>query len=534
MAALTRLYSANDPTSPSVQSEAGVDAGGGEREPIADTEFAEQYRLARKCWAARLFEAATAAAWKAHDAAPQNQRGKALLAKFLFRKPSMIEADRAAALLRFLHDPEIEPESISTAGWILLHRTDGLAQVAPSDIEFESLAARLENLDLAQALLRESIVMYREAEQSLTRVRRWLLNSGQWRRYPRLVDALAIQAALNGGAWPFDEKEHTLLGTLDGTRIKAAYLPRSDVPVCSSLSVTHEVTRAVAQQYERWPYPAWRRLTVRRRKDLPDVIRKVDPASEEYLPVHADILVAGCGTGADAADISLTFPDARVTAIDISDASLRYAQRQCTAAGAPNIHFAQLDLHNVAELGQEFDAINCTGVLHHLPDPERGWATLTAVLRAGGVMRISVYSRIARLPMVAARNLIRDLLDEPISDDLLRRVRQRLLDHPLNKWLLEWRDFFTLSGVHDLLLHRHEDPFDIPRIARALDQLGLRLLSFSLPTPDAAARYDKQFPTDPLHRDFKSLLQFEKSEPYIFAGLYQFWCRKPNRKADNL
>src|SRR5262249_424227 len=80
----------------------------------------------------------------------------------------------------------------------------------------------------------------------------------------------------------------------------------------------------------------------------------------------------------------------------------------------------------------------------------------------------------------------------------------------------------------------HEDPFDIPRIVRALDQLGLCLLSFSLPTPDAAPRYDKQFPTDPLHRDFKSLLQFEKSEPYMFMDLYESWSRKPNRKEENL
>ena len=65
------------------------------------------------------------------------------------------------------------------------------------------------------------------------------------------------------------------------------------------------------------------------------------------------------------------------------------------------------------------------------------------------------------------------------------------------------------------MLHRHEDPFDIPRINRALNQLGLRLLCFVLPTPDATARYNKQFPDDLLHRDVKSWLQFEKSEPYV-------------------
>lgn len=493
-----------------------------------DIEFEEQYRIAQAYWSAGDFEAAAAAAWRAHDAVPHDRRGKALLAELLCYVPGTITADRAAALLRLLTDPEIEPECISNAGWILLHRTAELPEVATSDFEFKNLAARLENLHLALTLLRESIVWNHAAEQSLTRLRRWLLTAGQWGCYPRLVDALAAQATLNGGAWPFDDRECALLGASQGSPISAAYLPiRADAPARSTVKSTNAVTRAVAQQYERWPYPDWRRLTVWGRECLPKVIRKRDPDSVEYPPVDADILVAGCGTGRDAAAVALTYPDARVTAIDVSEASLRYAREQCAVVGAPNIQFAQLDLHNVAELGQKFDFIQCSGVLHHLPNPEQGWSSLTAVLRAGGVMRIHVYSRIGRLPIVGARTLIRDFLDEPISDDLLRRVRQRLLNHTISKWAFRSRDFFSLSGVHDQLLHRHEDPFDIPRISQALNQLGLRLLCFVLPTPDATARYNKQFPDDLLHRDVKSWLQFEKSEPLVFSGMYGFWCRKP-------
>ena len=491
-------------------------------------EFEERYRTAQAHWSAGNFEAAAAAAWKAHDAVPANCRGKALLAELLCYVPSTITDDRAAALLRLLTDAEIEPESLSNAGWVLLQRTARLTEVAASELELENLAARLENLDLALTLLRESIVWNREVELFLTRLRRWLLTGGQWWRYPHLVDALATQAALNGGAWPFDDRESALLSTCHGSPISAAYLPiRPDPPAFSTVKSTNAVTRAVAQQYDRWPYPDWRRVTVWGRKCLPEVIRERDPVSVEFPPVDAEVLVTGCGTGREAAAVALTYPDARVTAIDISDASLRYARKQCALVGAPNIQFAQLDLHNIAELGQRFDVIYCSGVLHHLPDPEQGWSALTAVLRAGGVMRIHVYSRIGRLPIVGARSLIRDLLDEPISDQLLRRVRQRLLDHPISKWAIRSRDFFSLSGVHDLLLHRHEDPFDIPRIHRALNQLGLRLLCFVLPTPDAIARYNKQFPDDPLHRDVKSWLQFEKSEPLIFSGMYEFWCRKP-------
>jgi hypothetical protein len=117
-------------------------------------------------------------------------------------------------------------------------------------------------------------------------------------------------------------------------------------------------------------------------------------------------------------------------------------------------------------------------------------------------------------------------MQEPVSDDSLRLVRQRLLqqpEHPLAAHVTRSCDFATLAGTHDLLLHRHEDPFDITRIKHALDHFGLRLLSFTLPTRAAAARYDAIFPHDPRHQDIESLARFERSE---IAGNYQFWCCK--------
>ena len=89
------------------------------------------------------------------------------------------------------------------------------------------------------------------------------------------------------------------------------------------------------------------------------------------------------------------------------------------------------------------------------------------------------------------------------------------------------RDFATLAGTHDLLLHSHEDPFDLPRIERALSQVGLRMLSFDMPTPAVAARYHALFPDDQKHRDIKSLARFERSDPNMLARHYRFWCFRP-------
>jgi ubiquinone/menaquinone biosynthesis C-methylase UbiE len=123
---------------------------------------------------------------------------------------------------------------------------------------------------------------------------------------------------------------------------------------------------------------------------LSDTVRALDPEGPNNFPTDAKILNAGCGTGRETAVIALKYPEATITAIDVSEPSLHYARTRCSALGIRQIKFLKLDLHNIAELNQKFDAIFCSGVLHHLPNPERGLNVLTSVLRPGGVMNIMV------------------------------------------------------------------------------------------------------------------------------------------------
>jgi SAM-dependent methyltransferase len=486
-------------------------------------------QLAQKYWAAGRFKAALHAAWAAYRLDSQDHNSKVLLVRLIERFPAAVDSDKRSDLVRLLQDRELEPECISRAGWFLvLH--DEPWQAAANNSGFDTLAEYLDADELSLALLREAPVSHLDAECALTKVRRWLLCFGQWPRYRRLVDALAVQATLNGGAWPFDEGERRHLDRSSGLPIAAAYLP---VRLCTLLrdnnKLTDPVTRVVAEQFERWPWPVWRRVIAPQKKCLSDVIRALDPHGPDCLSIESKILIAGCGTGRQAVKRALEFPDAAITAIDVSEASLRYARQRCVTLNIRNVRFLNLDLHNISDLNEQFDAIWCSGVLHHLPNPERGWAALAAVLRQGGVMKIMVYSCIARLWVAAARTLIRDLACEPINDDLLRRVRQRLMDRSSSRIvqsIINSSGFATLAGVHDLLVPRHEDPFDISRISRGLDRLGLRLLSFLLPTPDLSACYHAMFPHDPMCRDMQAWAEFERSYPFSFFGMYSFWCRK--------
>jgi SAM-dependent methyltransferase len=481
-------------------------------------------KLSRSHLAAGRIEAAIDEAWKAYDLDPDDLDSKVWIAHLVRRHPGKINADKRAALLRLINDEGVDPDHVVLAGWQLILRDPVWLEAAKKE-DFETFAASLDTDELAQALLREAPVYSRAAERVLVKIRRWLLISGEWRRYRLLLDALVAQAALNGGAWPFDETEGGLLDQASELPIFTAYIPVRDFPPAPHRDISHPLMRAVAEDYERWPYPIWKRLMVQRGGTLPDVVRRLDPGGPDGIPLDAKILIAGCGTGKQAARAALDYPDAVVTAIDVSDASLRYARERCDALGIRGIRFLKLDLHRIADLHEQFDAIFCTGVLHHLPDPERGWEALVSALRPGGIMEIMVYSRISRTAIEAEREVIRGILTPgPIDDDTLRQVRHVLRDQP-NSTIARYVDFSTLGGTYDIIFHRQADSFDVPRISRALDRLGLRLISFVLPTPEADRRYNAMFPHDLLHRDVEGWTKFEESEPDAFRLMYHFWCR---------
>lgn len=484
---------------------------------------AERLEAARTHEQAGQAEEALVQAWAALDLDPGDAEAKSLIAHVLRHYPGSAPSERRDGLAMLVVDPAVEPSVVARAAWhLLLRNGEPLAKLASDP---EALARWAETDLLANRLLEEAPVTVLDAERALTAMRRWLALSCRWADFPHLTAALAAQAEWNGGAWLMEPDERALIDLEPASPIAAAYVAPS-LPAESTAAFSDPVTDSVAAQYLAWPFPAWSRITPPRRQTVPALVESLDQGRPSGLPVAADLLIAGCGTGREAALWSLRFPDARITAIDISEASLAYARERCGALGLDRIDFRRLDLQSVAELDKAFDFISCSGVLHHLPDPEGGWAALTAILKPGGVMRVMLYSKVARLKVRAAQRHLTDLQDRPVDADLLREARRRLIERAPDL-VASWTDFYTLSGVHDLLLHRHEDPFDVPRIARALDRLGLELLAFQLPTPFHRARYRREHPDDPDFRDVEAWAALERQEPFLFQGMYNFHCRKP-------
>ena len=447
---------------------------------------------------------------------PDDREARSSLAQLFRVAPDMAEPDDQSIVQSLLTDPMRDPGALEQAGWALLRK----AGLPDAGIDPAATARWLEESDLARALLTETRVTMLPIERSLTALRRWLLLTRGDAAFPLTVAALARQAAINGGAWPFDSAEREVLAA--GAPITLAYLPPRQGKGAPSAAFAAPVTLAVAAQYESWPYPTWTRAVVAPGDTLTARLAALGPGAPS-APAHPEILVAGCGTGREAALWAGRVPKGRVTAIDLSATSLRYAAER--GRDRSNSDFVQLELHDVATLGRRCDVIACSGVLHHLPAPETGWAALADVLEPGGVMQVMLYSKLARMLVLSARHRIRDLLDRPIDDDLLREARARLMSDPPHD-ITASPDFYDLGGVHDLLVHVHEDAFDIPRIRSAVDRLGLALLRFDLPSAEARTWYKREYPDDPWQRDYASWAATERRNPRIFSAMYRFWCMK--------
>ncbi|MBD0371757.1 MAG: methyltransferase domain-containing protein [Pyrinomonadaceae bacterium] len=98
------------------------------------------------------------------------------------------------------------------------------------------------------------------------------------------------------------------------------------------------------------------------------------------------VLDAGCGTGRHTYYVSRTARE--VVAMDLSQA-IEVAARN--NQDKPNAHFIQADIYHPPFPPGSFDFIYSLGVLHHLPDPEKGFRSLLKLLRAGGFMNIYLY-----------------------------------------------------------------------------------------------------------------------------------------------
>ena len=187
------------------------------------------------------------------------------------------------------------------------------------------------------------------------------------------------------------------------------------------------------------------------------------------------ILVAGCGTS-QAVKYALREPDAHITAIDISQTSLNHTRKLQQKYSADNLELHRISILEVGALGRSFDQIVCTGVLHHLPDPDLGLKALRDVLKPEGAMQIMVYAMYGRTGIYMMQAYCR-LLGIEATDEELRNLGTALSglpeDHPLTHLLRKAKDFRNPDALADALLHPRDRAYTVPQVYEWLARCGM-------------------------------------------------------------
>jgi SAM-dependent methyltransferase len=261
----------------------------------------------------------------------------------------------------------------------------------------------------------------------------------------------------------------------------------------------------VRAQYEALPYPP--------RDPRDEAIRLVTGTPSHILEVNHYLfsgrlnfnrpfraLVAGGGTGDACIMLAQQLADRRCPAevvyLDLSSASRQVCEARAKARGLRNVQFltgSLLDLPNM-NIGQ-FDYIDCTGVLHHLPDPSAGMKALASVLQPEGGIGVMLYGGYGRTGVYPLQEMLRTLAPLSMATEDRIAMAKRLIRFLPTTNLFRRNPYLNDhvtggdAGLYDLLLHSIDRAFDVPEIGALASGAGLRVVAFLEPVRYEPATY---------------------------------------------
>ena len=346
---------------------------------------------------------------------------------------------------------------------------------------------------------------------------------------PQLILCLACYKSLHHYEWS-DLLE--LSSIIEDVVTRQILEPRQESLLKSNIlvleKITNKVSSKVRDQYEESPYPRWVNMGLSLKPEaLSNKTKKLklklfdDSINDIDAP---NILIAGCGTGQQSIASASNFKNAKVLAIDLSLSSLAYAKRKTEELDL-NIDYMQADILDLVRLDKRFNIIECAGVLHHMDDPMAGWKSLTDCLELGGLMKIALYSELARKDIVRMREEIRHL-DIGSSAIAMRSFRNHVINSSEvhHKGMQSTKDFYSLSELRDLLFHVQEHRFTIPQLKDSLSELDLKFCGFEADSIVRDFKLTNTGTNDPYNLDKWYI--YEQENPNTFISMYQFWCQK--------
>ncbi|WP_067674254.1 class I SAM-dependent methyltransferase [Nocardia miyunensis] len=197
---------------------------------------------------------------------------------------------------------------------------------------------------------------------------------------------------------------------------------------------------------------------------LPEYLPEVTALIRDHLddrPVRR-ILDMGTGTGTGALALTRRFPDAEVTAVDISEHMLTRLRDKASARGvADRIRTLRADLDAGWPELEPVDLAWAANSLHHTADPDRVLTDLFATIRPGGLLALAELNSMPRFLSTAG-----ELGD--LEDRAHEALAAETADHVPHLGS-DWTTLLTKAG------------FEIETERRIL-------ISLTPPLPEAAAR----------------------------------------------
>lgn len=300
--------------------------------------------------------------------------------------------------------------------------------------------------------------------------------------------------------------------------------------IISFCDVKDKTSIKVQNQYEHYPYPRWIYSDTYLLKT--NMSGYLNSHKIKYLNIFKSltkkksILIAGCGTGKEAVEVRSLISDIKITAIDLSKKSLSYAIRKSQQARQKDITFMHGDILKLNNLNEKFDCIMSNGVLHHMNDPVAGLASLSSSLKKNGLIKISLYSKLARqclLNFKQSANNIKNKNDvQAIKDFRNSLIRNEGFD---NERIQLYSDFYSLSDFKDLVCNEKEHLFTIDKIKKMIRELNFKFCGFQ----NSGGIQDKfisyfNSSNQLFNLDYWDI--FEKEFPNSFSQMYQFWLQK--------
>ncbi len=136
-----------------------------------------------------------------------------------------------------------------------------------------------------------------------------------------------------------------------------------------------------------------------------------------------------------------------------------------------------MPIENAADLNQSFDFIVCTGVLHHLVDPDVGLRALGSVLKPDGAMYLMVYAPYGRTGVYMIQEYCRRLgvgSSKQEVADLIATLKLLPQLHPLLASQGGSREFND-EALADALLNPRDRSYSVPQLFDFIERNDLRL-----------------------------------------------------------